>query len=525
MSKTQYAEEGKEVGSLELGQSTSPLDIETGSSHSIHGKLNKFARILRMEETGYEYVPPEKRTGHSTLDAGTMWFSANLNVSSLALGALGVSIFGVGFVDGFLSILFFNALAIIPVCYFSIFGSQLGLRQMIILRYSFGTFGTPILAALNVLACVGWSASNAIVGAQILKAISGQMPIWAGILLITVLTGLITIFGYKLVHIYEKWSWLPSLICFFVIIAGIAQSGDFTNIPMSTGVIEAGAVLSFGASLFGFGIGWAPYAADYQVYQKPTVNKLRVFVSTYLGLFVSLVFSETIGLAAGTLLKAESTTKYADAYDANSIGGLVGEILSRYGNGSKVVLVLLALSVIANNVPNNYSGALSIQALWSKLAIIPRWLWTGIMTAVIIAVGIPASSHFALFFEHLLLVLAYYIVAMSVIVAEEHLIFRKNSFANYDCLSWNTFVNLPIGLGAIFALACAVAGMVLGMVQVYWTGPAGGAIGPFGGDIGFELSAAFAAIVFPIARSIELKFESRLQQKIYGPSGFLNFKS
>ena len=51
-----------------------------------------------------------------------------------------------------------------------------------------------------------------------------------------------------------------------------------------------------------------------------------------------------------------------------------------------------------------------------------------------------------------------------------------------------------------------MAGFVLGMSQVWYIGVLAKKIEPeFGGDIGFELAAAFSGIVYPIARYIEKK--------------------
>ncbi|CCG81326.1 Purine-cytosine permease [Taphrina deformans PYCC 5710] len=495
-------------GTKEVYHNEPSFDVETGSTSSLHGKLNKYASRFRMEETGFEHVPPEDQNERSLVNAGTMWLSANLNISSFAIGALGITLFFVGFWDGVAAIIFFNAISILPVCYYSTFGSQLGLRQMIISRYSFGILGTPVVAALNVLACIGWSASNAIVGAQILKAIGGDFPLWAGILIITLVTGFITIFGYKIVHMYEKVSWIPSIIIFFILIAGIKQSGAFVTVPMGTGANEAGAILSFGSAIYGFGTGWTSYAADYTIFQNRSVKKWKIFAVTYAGLFFPLVFCEIVGLAAGTLTMNEANTIYSEAYESNSVGGLTGRILDRYHGGGKFCLVVLALSVIANNVPNNYSGALSAQAILPWFAKIPRYLWNILITLIILAVAIPAANHFALFFKNLLNVLAYWLAIYAVVLLEEHLLFRKG-FAGYDVRDWNNFARLPLGLGAIAALCAGVAGMVLGMYQVYWEGPIAHKIGEFGGDVGFELSFAFAGLVYPLARTLELKFIGR----------------
>lgn len=512
MSYTKAHEMAQVEQQKELDQTSERgYDIETGSSSSIHGKLNRYAAMMKMEETGFEHVPPEMQNERSLINAGTMWLSANLNISSFAIGALGITLFETGFWDGVCTIIFFNAISILPVCYYSTFGSRLGLRQMIITRYSFGYLGTPLIAALNVLACIGWSATNAIVGAQILKAINDSVPLWGGILLITVLTGIITIFGYKIVHMYEKVSWIPSLVIFFVLISAVVKSDSFVNAPMGTGATGAGAVLSFGSAIYGFGTGWTPYAADYTIFQNQSVKSWKIFAVTYFGLFFPLVFCEIVGLAAGTTtlnLVSDTDNIYKTAYLGNSVGGLTGQLLARYGGGGKFCLVVLALSVVANNVPNNYSGGLSAQAVLPWFGKIPRFIWNIVITIVILAVAIPAAHDFALFFENLLNVLAYYLAAYAIILLEEHKLFRKG-FAGYNPQDWNTFSKLPFGFAAIASLGFAVAGMVLGMEQAYWTGPLAKKIGMFGGDIGFELSLAFSGITYPIFRYLELKFVGR----------------
>jgi purine-cytosine permease-like protein len=72
------------------------------------------------------------------------WLAANMVVSSFAIGALAVMVFQLSFVDSFLTILFINILAIIPVCFFSTFGPRFGLRQMVLSRFYFGYYGVKI---------------------------------------------------------------------------------------------------------------------------------------------------------------------------------------------------------------------------------------------------------------------------------------------------------------------------------------------------------------------------------------------
>ena len=67
-----------------------------------------------------------------------------MNISSFALGTLAVTLFELGFVDGFLTILFINLLGLTPVAFFSTFGPRYGLRQMTLSRYFFGFYGVKL---------------------------------------------------------------------------------------------------------------------------------------------------------------------------------------------------------------------------------------------------------------------------------------------------------------------------------------------------------------------------------------------
>ena len=53
---------------------------------------------------------------------------------------------------------------------------------------------------------------------------------------------------------------------------------------------------------------------------------------------------------------------WEDAYNESFVGGLLGASLAGpIGSFSSFLLVILALSIIANNIPNMYSLALTFQ--------------------------------------------------------------------------------------------------------------------------------------------------------------------
>ena len=170
-----------------------------------------------LETHGIERVSPTTRTHVRIFDNFTMWLSANLVISTVGLGALAVPIFGLGFWDSVAVIIIFNVLGVLPVAFFSTLGPKLGLRQMTISRFSFGWVGGIIMALFNVGACIGWSVVNVIIGGQLIAALSGGIvPSWAGILILAVLTTLVSIYGYRYVHRYERWAWIPMAIIFAI---------------------------------------------------------------------------------------------------------------------------------------------------------------------------------------------------------------------------------------------------------------------------------------------------------------------
>ncbi|OTA99396.1 hypothetical protein M426DRAFT_325155 [Hypoxylon sp. CI-4A] len=481
------------------------------SGGSWYAKLQRFAGRVGLEQRGIERVPSDERTDSSIIQVGTLWFSANMVVSSFAIGALAFPVFNLGFVDSALTIIFINLLGIMPVCFFSTFGPRFGLRQMVLSRFYFGYYGVKLIAIFNILACVGWAAVNVIVGAQFFHAVNADVPGWAGILVISVATLVICTFGYRIVHAYERWSWIPMFVIFLIVLGTFARAGEFDGLlPLAAGPAEAGSVLSFAASVYGFATGWTSYAADYTVYQPVDRPRRAVFGWTFAGLFVSLCFTELLGAAVGTAMATNDG--YLSAYSDAHIGGLLAQVLvPRLGRFGEFCVVLLGLSIIGNNCPNAYSVSLSLQVLSEKTQRVPRFVWTLVATGVTIAIAIPGYDHFEDALESFMLVIGYWLAIYEGVSLTEHLIFRRASFSRYAPEDYAEPSRLPPGLAAVTAFALGVMGAVLGMAQEWFTGPIGRLCGasPFGGDVGFELAFAFAAVSYAALRSVEKAYFRR----------------
>src|SRR3989440_7681610 len=450
-----------------------------------------------LETHGIERVSPKTRTHVRILDNFTMWLSANLVISTVGLGALAIPIFGLGFWDSLAVILIFNALGVLPVAFFSTLGPKLGLRQMTISRFSFGWVGGIIMALFNVAACIGWSVVNVIIGGQLVAALSGgKVPSWAGILILAILTTLVSIYGYRYVHRYERYAWIPMAVIFAIMLIVAAPHFHIVASSNTTTAAEIAAMLSFGGAVYGFATGWSSYAADYNVNQPEETPSSRVFWLTFLGVFLPCVLLETLGMAFTTY--GPWATKFANGL----VGDLLAAVVAPLGGFGTLILALLALSVVANNVPNDYSLGLSVQVFGRPFQRVKRYVWTLIGAVIYVLIALPASANFAHTLTDFLLIIAYWLGPWAIILVLEHFVFRRG---RYNVDDWNTPSRLPIGWAAIVCMVVGIVGVLLGADQIYYVGPIAKLVGPFGMDVGFELGLFFVGIAYLMLSGIELE--------------------
>ena len=256
-----------------------------------------------IEAHGIERVQPRARTHVRIFDNFTMWLSANLVLSTVVLGALATNVFALGFWDSVVAIIIFNVLGALPVAFFSTLGPKLGLRQMTISRFSFGWIGAMVMVLFNVAACIGWSAVNVIVGGQLVNALSGGVvPQQVGILVITILTTIVSIYGYKYIHRYERYAWIPMAVIFFILLGVAGPHLSIVPTP-PLNIAEVASFVSFGGAVYGFATGWSSYAADYNVKQPEETPASRVFLLTFLGVVIPCIVLEILGMALTTAYK------------------------------------------------------------------------------------------------------------------------------------------------------------------------------------------------------------------------------
>jgi purine-cytosine permease-like protein len=199
-----------------------------------------------------------------------------------------------------------------------------------------------------------------------------------------------------------------------------------------------------------------------------------------------------------------ANTDWLNAYNTGSVGGLIGEALAPAGGFGKFCLVLLGLSIVANNIPNNYSLGLSAQVLGNWATKVPRFIWTIAGAIVYVVAAVAGREHFSVILDSFLLCMGYWLTPFFVVIFTENLVFRKGV---YNLEDWANKKGLPLGLAACFSFSCGVAMAVMGMSQSWYVGPIALKCGPapFGADVGFELGFGTTLLLYPGLRYLELK--------------------
>ena len=303
----------------------------------------------------------------------------------------------------------------------------------------------------------------------------------------------------------KRYAWIPQLLALFVLIGCAGPHFDAALEPtVADAVTLAANRLSFLSLCLYVPNSWAAAASDYYVYYPETTAKLKIFLLTLAGLFLSfsLVYLLGIGLASGVA----SSPAWADAF-AVSTGALIVQAYDGLGGFGKLCGVVVALGIIANSIPGTYSAALAVQVLGRHAKVVPRWAWTCAVVIVQLVLALAGRDNLLVIFGNFLALMGYWVEVMILIVAMEHVLFRWGRGVGFDWARWEDKQYLPVGVAALVAFLLGWAGAVLGMCQVWYVGPLAERAGF--SDIGLWLASGFALVSYPPMRWLELRIIGR----------------
>jgi NCS1 nucleoside transporter family len=456
--------------------------------------------IIRKQEEDKKPVP-----WHEELTMALLWASGTMNTSCFATGFLGAE-FGLSLKQAILVTIFASLLGGAITGYCATFGAATGLRQISVSRYSFGWWPNKLIALLNSIQQMGWAAVSCITGGLALTAVSdGHVSLILGIVILAVVALVISFIGLNAILVYERYAWIIFFIIFMIIFGETGRFADNAAPPTATGSTLSGAVLSLIAIVYGSSASWCTMVSDYYVHYPTNVSRVKVFLMTSLGIAIPT----SIGMVAGCVVASALNTKpdWNDAYE-EGLGYLIQTML--YPRGfAKFLLTLLVLSGINTNVISIYSAAISFQQLSRPFAQVPRFIWTIFCFLCILALALGGREQLNAYLQNFLSLLGYWCTSYGIILFEEHFIFRKGNFNNYDLEGWNDPARLPLGIGASVAFLLGVVCWCMGMDETWFVAPLAKLIGENGGDVANEFTFVVTALTYAPARYLELKYFGR----------------
>ena len=260
----------------------------------------------------------------------------------MTTGILG-PLFGLSVNESIILSVFGAALGCIIPAFTATLCPHTGLRQIAVARYSFGIWGSKLCGLLNIIVNVGFGTISCIVAGQLISAVSGgAVTIVAGIIILSVASYIISVFGFRVIHRYEQVAWVLILILICVNYGQAAKY--FSPIPAlsyTSGLDRRGAALSYFAIIVGVTTAWCSMSGDYYVHYPANISKWLVFGLTWVGLFLPTIFVLIFDVLLGGIVSTNETM--STIYEEGGFGALILATMSPSG-WSKFVCVMYALS-------------------------------------------------------------------------------------------------------------------------------------------------------------------------------------
>lgn len=184
---------------------------------------------------------------------------------------------------------------------------------------------------------------------------------------------------------------------------------------------------------------------------------------TYFGLTVPIIPLMVLGAAIGGAVPM--IPEWSAAFDAGSTGGVFLEMMRNIGGFGKFLAVIIAFTPLGNLAGTLYSISIQLQVLTPIFHRIPRYCFSVVITAIIIAVAIPISKTLMVSLENFLGCIGYWAGVYVGVITVEHVVFKKRRAENYDPKIWNDGAKLPLGVAALAAVALPFALIVPCMNQ------------------------------------------------------------
>ncbi len=430
---------------------------------------------LTVEMHGMAPVPVANRYGgiHRIF---TIWFTPNLVPAAFFIGVLALDL---GFALGAVAIVTGTVLGALLVSVLCSWGPRTGVGQLPLARLQFGK--TVVVPGLLMwFSTIAWDAINAIFGAEAIHLLM-HVPFWTGLLIVLVMQGLLGVFGYELMHTFERWGSIVLGLLFLAITVKIVQIGSIHSVATVHGGAKAGTFILMTTIAASFVVSWAAYASEYSRYLKPDTSRAAIFSLTLAGTVLSSVWIEILGLAAA----AAATDNTAGGIQHLLGGGLLGAL----------ALVAIWIGTVAVNAMNDYSGSLALQAAGFRVR---RPVVAVIVTVLAFFLTLWLNTgDLAAMFENVLLFIIYWVPPFAAIQMVDW--WRKRGLMNTGDVVGSV---LKPGWDALVALAAGFLASTPFMDTSFYVGSAS-AFWLQGGDIAFGVGFVAGLVIYAGVRWLE----------------------
>jgi NCS1 family nucleobase:cation symporter-1 len=438
---------------------------------------------LSIEQRSIDFIPESERHGKAS-SGFTLWFGANMQVTAVATGALGVTL-GLSLPWAVAALAAGNVFGGLFMALHSAQGPKLGIPQMIQSRAQFGYVGAIVPLLLVVLMYIGFFASTAILGGSALATWWGIGTTPATIIVAGACT-VLAVYGYRLIHAYERWVSLISGIGFAYLTVKLATAHDIGR-AWHAGTFHTGTFLLVVAIAATWQISYAPYVADYSRYLPSATRTSAAFLWTYCGSVIASVWMMIFGSMAVSVA--------AKAFGQGNVSFITG--LGPRGT-SWVFSLIIILGTMAVNPLNLYGAFMSSTTTISALArfrMRPSVRLAFIVTAAVISTGVAVigQSNFLANFSNFILFLSYFLIPWTAINLADFYLVRHERYdidaifdpdGIYGRVNWGTMAAYLIGIGSELPF----------MNTSFYVGPAVNSLG--GADISWMVGLVVAGALY-----------------------------
>ncbi|CAK7217387.1 hypothetical protein SBRCBS47491_003146 [Sporothrix bragantina] len=458
-----------------------------------------------FEMRGVEPVPVELRTDTRYLNVFTIFGTSMTSLLPVGIGAATTIGYGLSLRDAALMTIFLQFFFGLPAAYIITLGPLTGMRQMIQSRYCFGKYINILTTIVVTLTVGGFAVTGSVNGAECLAVVrEDTLSVDGAIAIIMVCAMVLSCMGYRVLHLFTRWAWIPTLFALIVLV-GAAGDQLWQQTPQSETTHSSQGYLGIVALLAGNMVTWANVASDYACYMPPNAPRMRIAMYCLFGVAGPFSLLMVLGAAIGGAMP--QIPEWYAAYESGGTGGVLGAILiTRLGDFGRFILVLLGMSVLATCARDIYTVSFNIMCILPWLRRVPRVVLAVIATGTIIGVAHKAAEDIISAIITFLSIIGYYAGSSITCFLIEFLYFRKGNPASFDPAIWDDGRKLPTGLSALVGVLVPWALIAPSMSQDWYTGPIAAKVG----DLGFEFAVVVAALVYPPVRALEIKIRGRL---------------